>query len=458
MKRTKSPPKNKSEPLEPEIIRLLKSYYNLNSITPLLQKGANANEADQDGKTALFFVRDFDGVETLVKYGADLNKKDNSGKSAFHNFFRGPYRAETIEKILKKIPGVNAGTTDNQGNTILHTLIESISDLEDTAYMKANELKKMYIERYEKSIDSLIKNGLNINEKNKDGISPLELSLEILPMFAEVLILAGADISKEPECSSVLKSLREPFLAQIFNKINPEVVDSDGNTILHLLISRGFYELAEKTLDLVDDIDSENNKGETPLCFLCDYGGQNYPLGNYYWRVENGNKRDLARKLLERGARPDIDLTKRGGEPLFVKAVGSSLLDLIIDSWDINVYGHEALFKSLGISSHEDTILLLEKGVDLFVSDGDGRTALHNIFYRNQSHVVHFNEYFHKAAGLLLKSGIDPNARDNEGNTALHYAFENRHKKYLRPLVDIGGDLTITNNEGLMPFEERDDQ
>jgi hypothetical protein len=53
----------------------------------------------------------------------------------------------------------------------------------------------------------------------------------------------------------------------------------------------------------------------------------------------------------------------------------------------------------------------------------------------------------------LLRKGADPNTRNDKGNTALHYLFAYKHRELGEYLIDKGADDTLTNNDGLTPYE-----
>ena len=52
-----------------------------------------------------------------------------------------------------------------------------------------------------------------------------------------------------------------------------------------------------------------------------------------------------------------------------------------------------------------------------------------------------------------LRRGSDINAVNNRGNTPLHYCYEYGHVSIGEYLISKGANTSITNNEGLTPFE-----
>lgn len=77
---------------------------------------------------------------------------------------------------------------------------------------------------------------------------------------------------------------------------------------------------------------------------------------------------------------------------------------------------------------------IVEKGADLNLRDGDGRTALHHALTTRES-----SGY----ARELVKNGADVNARDKHGRTPLFYAVSINDRERVRQLLESGADPQI---------------
>jgi len=58
-----------------------------------------------------------------------------------------------------------------------------------------------------------------------------------------------------------------------------------------------------------------------------------------------------------------------------------------------------------------------------------------------------------RIAKLCLRRGGNINARNNAGNTALHFCYSYGFEELAEYLKDKGADDTLTNLEGLTPYE-----
>ncbi|EAY14725.1 ankyrin repeat protein, putative [Trichomonas vaginalis G3] len=117
-----------------------------------LSHGANINEKDKNGKTALHIAAWRDNKETaevLISHGANINGKDKDGKTALHIAARNNY-TETAEVLI--LHGANINEKDKDGKTALHIAARN---------------------NYTETAEVLISHGANINEKDIDGKTAL---------------------------------------------------------------------------------------------------------------------------------------------------------------------------------------------------------------------------------------------------------------------------------------------
>jgi ankyrin repeat protein len=157
-------------------------FARLKTIEFLINAGADVNQQDIAGKTALHLVpcnTDYYYTETLikcysllVKAGADPNICDNYGKNAIYNAVLADN--EQIINILVKA-GANVNKVCDYGRTALHRAIE---------YGKND------------AVSALIKNGVDVNQVYSNNRSPLYLACEKNNVKAvRALLEAGADVN-----------------------------------------------------------------------------------------------------------------------------------------------------------------------------------------------------------------------------------------------------------------------
>ncbi|EAY14342.1 hypothetical protein TVAG_026630 [Trichomonas vaginalis G3] len=89
-----------------------------------LSLGANINEKNDLGETALIFAADFNYIEMiefLILHGANINEKNNQGEIALH------YAADNNHKEMAELlisHGANINEKDENGKTALHYTVE----------------------------------------------------------------------------------------------------------------------------------------------------------------------------------------------------------------------------------------------------------------------------------------------------------------------------------------------
>jgi ankyrin repeat protein len=160
-------------------------HKDLDIIKFLLDKGANVNAKDSNGRTPIHmaFMNDqippFDIIKLLIENGADLHVRDNKGNTPFHVACIFLDDVNIINYLIDN--GADINTKNNAGDTILH-------DIRDKNIFKL-----------------LIEKGINLNAKNKMGETPLydlimysehnddDLEPHGLLDLIKLLIMSGAD-------------------------------------------------------------------------------------------------------------------------------------------------------------------------------------------------------------------------------------------------------------------------
>ncbi|CAI9102440.1 OLC1v1000714C2 [Oldenlandia corymbosa var. corymbosa] len=90
----------------------------------------------------------------------------------------------------------------------------------------------------------------------------------------------------------------------------------------------------------------------------------------------------------------------------------------------------------------KDMDRLLEKGVDINLTDQDGRTALHHATIGKKEPVI----------SHLLRKGANVNVRDQDGATALHYAVQVGAMQTVKLLIKYNVDVNTADDEGWTPL------
>ncbi|MCB9493454.1 MAG: ankyrin repeat domain-containing protein [Epsilonproteobacteria bacterium] len=385
----------------------------------LIDRGADVNARDDEGKTILHVVSRADVAQLLFNQGAVLNDErgnpilDVRGQNPLHEIVAkrdelGPAdkvivdgeSLSLIELMLKK--GADPTLVSNVRQTPLHM----VRDLETA---------KILIESGGKRI-------LDGDLQGRFGPA--------LPLLPEIALHAV-----DSRGSDVIRMLVTDYRLDVNQR------DWAGQTVLHTL-ARTAHVLGD------DDI----------IKFLLDNGGQDSlnlvtSLGQtpLMEAVGGGNNKGM-RFLVEQGA--DVTVKDFTEKNLLHVAAGSGFLPddmkfLIDKGLDINavdVDGNTPLHYSVALGEIDGVKFLIDEGADLNVKDKNGMTLLH----KAPSFGMFDDEGNQKQSVLefLFTKGLDVNAVDSLGNTPLHYRAMSADVQGLKMLVDQGADVTLRNKEG----------
>ncbi|MFN7095614.1 MAG: ankyrin repeat domain-containing protein, partial [Burkholderiales bacterium] len=225
------------------------SWGKIDVIKPLIEAGVQINHVDNQGYTPLVWAvknRHKNTAEELIKYGANKWFKDRYGKNLLHHavdnncysIFRLILNIWNKDQILSdliiwlKEQGLNINEKDNDGLTPFNYAIEKGNfNLADTLINlgagwrtcdhQGNTCLHRAVDTYNPKIETikwLINRGLNINEKNQEGLTPLMLAFKRDDMnLARTLINLGADINEQNNSG-------ESALLQAIKSGNPQLV------------------------------------------------------------------------------------------------------------------------------------------------------------------------------------------------------------------------------------------
>jgi hypothetical protein len=104
----------------PEIVQAAQNGF-LERVQELITSGANVNEADSRGKTALYWAS-FDGradvVRVLLAAGANVNYEDRDGRTALYAAILNDH-ADIVEMLLAAEPPADVNRVNHRGETPL---------------------------------------------------------------------------------------------------------------------------------------------------------------------------------------------------------------------------------------------------------------------------------------------------------------------------------------------------
>jgi ankyrin repeat protein len=171
---------------------------NLETVRHLIQKGADPTVANNDGSTplhaAVYHVKSIETVSLLLgNEQVDINRRDKNGLTALHYAINAMEReqsnnVEMVRYLLEK--GADPTIRNNDGTTPFHLSTTFLTNTDVLGLMLENEIK------------------IDIDEKKNDGLTALHIAIGKSNLTtARLLLSKGA---------------------------NPNIVDGDGRTPLHV--------------------------------------------------------------------------------------------------------------------------------------------------------------------------------------------------------------------------------
>ncbi|XP_014491180.1 ankyrin repeat domain-containing protein 65 [Vigna radiata var. radiata] len=258
-------------------------------------------------------------------------------------------------------------------------------------------------------------------------------------------------------------------------------VDSNGDTLLHVAISKSRPDLVQLLLEFNADIEAKDRSGMTPLEKACSLGEElivelllahkatterteTSSLGAIHLAAREGHV-EVLRLLLLKGANVD-SLTKDGetalhlavkhGERDFVRMLLAN--DARTDVRDSRE-GDTCLHVAAGVGDEEMVKLLLKKGANKDVRNFASRTAYDVAAKKGHAGVfdaLGLGDGLCSAARRgevrsiqrLIEGGAVVNGRDQHGWTALHRACFKGRVEAVRVLLERGSDVDARDEEG----------
>ncbi len=355
-----------------------------------------------------------DIARLLLAKGAQVDALDSIGKSPFLLIIP----PEAQNSIYSTLFQYNASATqkDMYGDTVLHVATMGNAPVD--------------------VLNLLVSHGAGVNERNKQGVTPLSLAIE-KNNTAHVVFYAnhGADINAEDQNgkSPLVYALDSPtidMLKTLVTKENILTKDSQGNTPLHIALMKDSpFEYIQYLIETGADVNARNKSGDSVL-FL----------------TVQKNNRQVGDILLERGA--DIFATNtQNNSPLRIALTsGGDIQDWLITSQTMNTTdgsGNTPLHYAAEWKLDSSILRLVEKGAKINAVNSNGESALFSAVKGNSPSTIN----------TLVRAGIETDvrsnlARDHLGNTPLHYAVRWNSLDAAQTLLSMGMEVDAQNLSG----------
>jgi|KBSSwiStaDraftv2_1062776.scaffolds.fasta_scaffold91674_2 ankyrin repeat protein len=414
---------------------------NVEVIDKLLRAGADANGATPAGETALMIAArtgKVAAVKRLVAAGADVNAKEAVRGQTALMWAAAEDNLEATTMLLEAGANVNARTP--AGFTALHFAVRG----GNTGVVKA-----------------LAAHGANVN----DAIQPTAVPRPAAPMRTNAAAAPPAPgAAAAPGGSAPATGTPAPGgtptasaygqrpaaagtntgvaqLLQVFNTGSRGGRGGIGGTSpLVLAITNAHFELASTLLDLGADPNADG-QGWTPLHQLAwtrrppvQHGlPPAVPTGNI-------TSLELAEKLLQYGADPDIRMTREPSD-------GARNI--------LNRIGSTPFLQAAKLADIPFMKLLLEYGADASIPTSEGATPLMaaaGVGIWQVGENAGTNEEAFEAVKICYEAGNRVDTADANGDTALHGAAHRGSNEMVAFLVEKGAKLDVVNTIGWSPF------
>lgn len=386
-------------------------YGRLKIAQMLLAQGASVNAEDNLGKTPAMLIMPVDVrdelYDLLISYKADLRHKDMFGDTVLHTAEMAAYPTSTIDKLVHG--GALINERNKEGSSPLVLAIEHCNS-EHVAY---------YAE-----------NGADIHSSDKNGVTPLELGFGASDEIFESLVYSGNIMSRDsngntPLHIAIIENAPIPktqYLMSLMADVNTR--NSSGDSALYLAVQENKRQIGELLLAKNADIFSVNTQNSSPLRLALQAGEpiMSWFINSQTIRATDGSGNTPLHYAAEWGMTDSvIALLKKGASTDAANASGETAIFSAVKS------DNEKLLNYMAIG-----------GCSIFARDNMGSTPLH--------HAVRWNAS--NAAEYLVANGLDINAQNLSGKSALAESVMGSNIAMANMLLTNGADVNVSDNSG----------
>jgi ankyrin repeat protein len=431
----------------PELVQAAKDD-DLDAAMELLRKGADATAAEWDGTTALHWAAYNENVELarrLIREGADPNARNEYGAT--------PLQEAAVKGNAALIQVLLDGGAD----------VESRNLEDQTALMATARTGRV------QAAQVLLDEGADPNAvESWGGQTALMWAVaQRHPQMVRLLIDAGADVNaratvrawerhltSEPRIKELYTAGLTPLLfaaregcvdcARMLIEAGADVdmPDPDGVTPTMLALMNMRYDTAIVLIEAGADVNRWDRWGRTALFDAVDTEGLLNPGTRALQPLDEATALDLARLLLERGARPDMRLKLIPPERSVVGDRVSN--DHILDA------GATPLLRAAWGADLDMVDLLLAHGARADIANKRGATPVLAAVSNGGTRVpVKAQDAIVATLDRLLEAGATLDTANTLGQTALHLAVRQSWPDVVRYLAEKGADLNAVDARGL---------
>lgn len=361
----------------------------------LSKKGNGVDKMTHDGRTYMFWAAyrgNLDMMEWLVQRGAKCDIEDAHGNNII-NFAANAGQRDTALYDFLLGHGADINSTTRSGANALLLVSSSATDFNILTYFNKKGLSMQSVDAAGNGIFQYAAKGGNISFL-KDLVAKGVATNADNAKGENALFMAARGTRSKQNDKAVFDYLMGLGL-------EPDMVSTDGSTLLHYLSGKNKDEALYK--DLINSglkADLANKEGTTPLMMAA-------------------RSNDLAIVSLLASHTKNINLQDKKGQSALTMAVARNE-PAVVD-------------------------FLLSKDADHTVVDTKGNTLA---YYLAQSYDPKKPEPFEEKLASLTKAGVQLQMPQHNGNSLLHVAAKDNNLSLLKRLATFNMDINQKNDEG----------
>ncbi|CAC5358030.1 unnamed protein product [Mytilus coruscus] len=421
----------------------------------LLENGAEVNDHDEHGRTALYFAAKDGNTELiliLIEHEADVNVQLNNGMTPIYIASEHDH-LEAVKMLLSNKADINK--CEENGWSPLHVaahanhkeIVAYLCDHGNAEVNLSNKIGKsplhLACEQGNKDIVTLLlKHGASINHCNESGYTPFHLVCSYgYKNIAEIFIKEGAAVNgvNKTGKSQILSACyhRHNEIAKLLLENGADVISPDehGRTSLFSAAKDGNTDLIKILMEHDADVNFQTNNGITPLYIAC-------------------REKHLEAVKMLLSYKADINKCDNiGWSPLHVASYfnhkevvgylcGHNAAEVNLS----NKYGSTPLYLACQEGNQDVAQLLLKHDASINHCDEEGFTSFHKACSEGNINIVE----------LLIKEDAAVNLPDKTDRTPLYIACQSRCTDVVELLLKYGVEVNKTrqfeSEEGWTPL------
>ena len=429
---------------------------NKEALQEIISHGANVNAVNKRGRTALLlgcFYRHMDSVRVLLEAGADASIADEEGFSCLHAAVDGRCSTDILQALLDN--GAHIDATRKDGTN---------------AFLCACSTGQSASVRF------LVEAGADVSITKPDGNTSLHLAVkgacskESLQKIIEQSIVNVNAVNKANETALLLacESAQTESAKLLLQKgSNPNISNAKGYTSLHAAVHGNCFNCTYTILQEIIThevlVDAQNIYCQTALWLACSYRQQDsikilleagsnpntastYDDGNtcHHAAIMGGCSKKIIRKIIDHGAKVNAT-NKRNRTALTLACVSKNegaINVLLNSSADPNIadnpYCDTSLHKAVRLECSIGVVqAIIDHGANVNATNTENKTALMIACINNSEGAIN----------ALLNANADPTiAAEAHGNTCLHEAVTRDCSiDVIQAIIDHGANVNGTN-------------